>query len=223
MPAEEAGVFDHNVPPAIARRPVWEWVLAWMILPLFLLDVAVRRLASWLAFSVAVELVIVFVLLFGVGIWDTTWWGVVGTILLGELIGWSIRFRSIRPMLESLTHGVTVLAKAGERSTESLEKLKDTRERVRDELSEKEPERLRRVAAEEEAVSRDMARRRFDVGDRAGSEPARDLVESLDGAKAVPGTEDRRAPARTEDRPEAEEATTARLLRSKRKKREDQR
>ena len=62
----------------------------WLILPMFLLDVSVRRLASWLALSIAVEIRVLAVLLFGL---DMRYgWGVVGAIVLAELIGWTIRF-----------------------------------------------------------------------------------------------------------------------------------
>ena len=54
---EKAEVFSHNLPPTESKRAAWAWVLAWLLLPVFLLDVAVRRLASSLAFSIALELV----------------------------------------------------------------------------------------------------------------------------------------------------------------------
>jgi hypothetical protein len=44
-PAEAAAAFDTaSLPQAEARRPVWEYLIRWMLL-LFLLDVAVRRIA----------------------------------------------------------------------------------------------------------------------------------------------------------------------------------
>ncbi|MFQ5806964.1 MAG: glutamine amidotransferase, partial [Phycisphaerae bacterium] len=44
-PAEAPSAFDTaGLPPAEARRPIWEYLLRWMLL-LFLLDVAVRRIA----------------------------------------------------------------------------------------------------------------------------------------------------------------------------------
>jgi uncharacterized membrane protein/Mg-chelatase subunit ChlD len=44
-PAEASAAFDTaSLPPAEARRPIWEYLVRWMLL-LFLLDVAVRRIA----------------------------------------------------------------------------------------------------------------------------------------------------------------------------------
>ena len=67
--------------------PVWNWTLAWLLLPLFLLDVAIRRLASWLAFSIVVEVVLIVVLLFGAGVAYGPWWGILGVLLLGIVAG----------------------------------------------------------------------------------------------------------------------------------------
>ncbi|MFQ5591284.1 MAG: hypothetical protein ACE5HE_08995, partial [Phycisphaerae bacterium] len=114
-------VFSHDLPPTKARRPAWEWLLGWLLLPTFLLDVAVRRLASWLALSIAVEVVVLTVLLFGFGLAYGPWWGIVGAFVLAELVGWTIRSRYIGPLFDSLTHGVTALSHAGMRSTMSLE------------------------------------------------------------------------------------------------------
>ena len=132
--ARQDDVFSHDWPPTVATRPAWEWVLAWLLFPAFLLDVSVRRLASWLALSIAVEIVVLVVLLFGLEIRYGTWWGILGAVLLAELIGWTIRFRYIGPFFDSLTHGVTALAHAGERSAASLDQLKPTRDRVREGL-----------------------------------------------------------------------------------------
>ena len=58
-----------------------------MVLPLFLLDVAMRRLASWLAFSICVELIVDVFMLWGMGMIYGSVLGVLGVLLLGEVIG----------------------------------------------------------------------------------------------------------------------------------------
>ena len=218
----QANVFSHDLPPTRARRPAWDWVLAWLLLPLFLLDVAVRRLASWLAFSIAVEVVILFFLLFGADLLHGPWWGVFGAFLLAEAVGWAIRFRYIRPLVEFMTHTVTALGQAGDRSVVALDQLKSTRDKVRDGFAEptegadeeSEPERLRRLRA--------VSRRRFDVGDAQGATPAGDLSEALGGAKPgqpAKGQTQEGAPASGEDA--RDQATTSRLLRAKRRAKEE--
>ncbi|UCG17635.1 MAG: VWA domain-containing protein [Phycisphaerales bacterium] len=211
----EVDVFSHDLPPTIAKQPVWDWIIAWLLLPLFLLDVALRRLASWLAFSIAVETVVLVFLLVGVGTAYSGLWGVLGTILLAELIGWSIRFRSIGPMLASITHTVTVLGRAGERSTAALGQLKSTRDRVREERTSagETPDRAAPPIPDRSA--------RFDAGEVKGAAVG-DLHESLGGAKAQPEfKEKRRKPAGlgTEEAGQEDEDTTSRLLRAKRRAR----
>ena len=63
---------------------------------------------------------LIMVLLFGLGVIYTHWWGVLGVFLLAEIVGWSIRFQYIGPLLDWLTHTVTALGRTGERSTASL-------------------------------------------------------------------------------------------------------
>jgi len=217
LDATTEDVFRHDLPPVEAKRPVWHWVLAWMVLPLFLVDVAVRRLASWVALSIAVEVVILVVLLWGLDL--RYGWGILGAVLFAELIGWSIRFRSIGAIFEFLTHGVTALAQTGERSTASLQQLKGTRERVRDEMSEDRGERLFRLDEQDGTFEPQASRRRFDAGEPAGGEPAGDLGESLGGARrdAPPPTQTRTT---RDDASEEPDATTSRLLRAKRRRRE---
>jgi uncharacterized membrane protein len=190
MQPEDANVFGHDLPPTKATRPAWEWVLAWLLLPLFLLDVAVRRLASWLALSIAVEIVVLVVLLFGLEIRYGPWWGILGVFLLAELIGWIIRFRYIGPLFDWMTHTVTVLGRAGERSAAALERLKAKREEVRDGLG----------------------------GDAAGVQPAADLEEALGGAKAEQPTDKAAPQTRADEKASDRETTTSRLLRAKKRK-----
>lgn len=215
-------VFSHDLPPTEARRPAWTWVLAWLVLPVFLLDVAVRRLASWLALSIAVEVLLLVVLLFGVGWWHDAPWGIVWALVIAELVGWAIRWRYIRPMFEFLTHPVVALGQAGERSASALGQLKGVRDRVREGGA----ERAAAEPAEEEpppTISKEQARRRFDVGDEAAAAPAGDIHSTLGGAKtSEPYREKRRAPAPSETPAGEGEDMTSRLLRAKRRAREDQ-
>ncbi len=208
-------IFDHDLPPNRAKEPIWEWMLAWILLPLFLLDVAIRRLASWLAFSVVFELVLMVVLLFGVGVIYGPWWGILGVILLVELIGWSMRFKSIGPLIESLTSNVAVLGQAGERSTASIGQLKDVRDRVQDEASGK----TKAKPTHQPDVDRGA---RFDVGDDAAKIDAGDLRESIETG---PSTRKDKSQAPKQSPGAAadgdDEDATSRLLRAKRRARRD--
>jgi len=217
--ADAGKVFRHDLPPSEARRPAWEWMLAWLVLPAFLLDVAVRRLASWLAFSVAVELVLLVVLLFGFGLYASSWWGMLGAIVLAELIGWTLRHRYIRPLIEFLTHGVTVLAAAGERSATVLDRLKNARRQVRDAVTKSGEE----VAGGEPAEASPAAasRRRADRSPHAPEEsgsPVGDLSEVL-GGPTEPEGKHPTPPRRPEGSDEGASATE-RLLRAKKRARE---
>lgn len=215
MPATNADIFRRDLPPTQARRPAWEWVLAWLFLPAFLLDVSVRRLASWLALSIAVEIVVLFVLLFGVGIYRGHWWGIAGAFLLAELIGWAIRFRYIRPLFDFLTHSAAALAQVGERSTASLERLRDTRDRVHDELAP--ASELGTEPRESAASAAAAARRKFHVDDAELGKPTKDLADALGGAKAdaPPRVKPSGAPAQTENVDQSD--MTSRLLKAKRR------
>jgi uncharacterized membrane protein len=218
----EHDVFRHDLPPAEAKKPVWDWMLAWLILPLFLFDVSVRRLASWLALSIVVEALLIVVLLVGFEM-RFTWWGVLGVFVLAELIGWTMRWRYIGPLFDYLTHTVTALATAGERSRTALEQLKHTRERLREDLEEQRAEALRRLADSADAQVPEIDRtRRFDVGDQRAKEEVGDLTEALGGARTGETyKEKRRAPApATKDEGEGESATE-RLLKAKRRAQRD--
>ena len=213
-------VFSRDFPPTVAKRSLWDWTVAWLLLPLFLLDVAARRLASWLAFSICVEVVLLAFLLFGLEIIYHSWWGVLGSVLLAEVVGWSIRFRSIGPMISFLTHSVTALGQAGERSQAALEQLKTTRERVQStRTTAGTPDTLEdRGAPPAEATAAPDAKARFDVGDQAAAEPAGGLHDQLGGAKTEPRFEEkRRRPADGKDDQTEPEGTTSRLLRAKRR------
>ena len=215
---KQDNVFSHDLPPTEAKRPAWEWVVAWLLLPVFLLDVAARRLASWLALSVAVELVILVVLLFGLDVRYGSWWGLLGAFLLAELIGWTIRFRYIGPLFDFITGGVTALAHTGDRSAASLDQLKTTRDRVRDDMDSERDEGLKRISEKGDAPTLTTPGRRFDVGDAAAAEPAGDLGETLGGARAdEPGP--RKPPPRPGAEGDSADDATSRLLRAKRRAR----
>ncbi len=209
LAARQGGIFNHDFPPTESKRPAWAWVLAWLLLPGFLLDVAVRRLASWLALSIVVELVVLVVLLFGLQLQSGSWWGVLGAVLLAELIGWTLRFRYIRPLFDSLTHGVTVLSQAGDRSAASLDQLKSAREQVRQELTPQEGEGAGRMADETATIP------------LAKPSP---LEQTLGGARTVQPPSERRGstPPSTEAQEGEQESATSRLLRAKRRAKRDQ-
>ncbi len=223
LPAEEANVFSHDLPPTKSRRPAWAWVLAWLLLPAFLLDVAVRRLASWLALSIAVEIVVLVVLLFGLNLRYAPWWGILGALLLAELIGWTIRFRYIAPLFEFLTHGVTALGQAGDRSAVALEKLRSTRDRVRDGLDAAGDEAAIGPQDAADSVTSTMAKRRFEADPESITGPAGDLEDALGGGQA-PSAEPRGKKPDGTGKADASEdhSTTSRLLRAKRRSQEDQ-
>ncbi len=220
MVPERDNLFSHDLPPSESRRPAWEFVLAWLLLPLFLLDVAVRRLASWLALSIAVELVLLAVLLFGLDIIHTTVWGVTGAILLAELVGWTIRFRYIRPMFEFFTHRATVLADSGERTAAVLTQLKGKREEVREEQTAATD--VRRIAREAEETPKGQAKVKFDVGEKAGAAPAGDIHDALGGAKGEVRRADQEKQAKeaaaAAKKKKDEEETTSKLLEARRRR-----
>ncbi|MCH7702627.1 MAG: VWA domain-containing protein [Planctomycetes bacterium] len=218
-------VFRHDLPPVEARRPAWEWVIAWLLLPLFLLDVAVRRLASWLAFSIVVEVLLDVFLLFGVGIGVRTGWGIMavgGTLLLGEAVGWAIRFQYVMPTIGFFTHGVTVLAGRGERSAASLDQLKDRREQVQEERTARGKAIRRPQQTGGAADPPPDPRSKFEAGESTA--PLGDLGEALGGAQATP-TDDKGKPSTTTPKPGAKdepaEDATSRLLKAKRRARRD--
>ena len=219
VPAAQADVFSHDLPPTESRRAAWEWVLAWLLLPIFLLDVAVRRLASWLALSLAVELVIIVFMLFGLGLIDGAWYGIFGVFLLAELIGWTIRYQYIVPMIEYLTHGVGAMGQAGEQSAASLQQLKGVRDKARDEWQKDEPT-YQRLPQDDAGASAKRAKRKFEADQASGDLSIGNLGETLGGASGAP------QPKPSKQKPDGESKAdeggmTSRLLRSKRKRDKD--
>lgn len=216
---KDAKIFERNLPPSVSRRPAWDWMLAWLVVPAFLLDVAVRRLASSLALSVAVEVLVLVVLLFGFEVRYAPWWGWMGAFLFAELVGWSIRFRSIGPLYEFMTHGITALAQTGERSEAALEKLKTTREKVKENLAaDSAPRAGRRIAeAGDASTPVDRARRKFEPTRGQKSAESTNMTDALGGATA--GEADARS--RKPEESQQDQSPTSRLLRAKRRARDE--
>ncbi len=207
--------------PTESRRPIWFNILAWLLLPAFLLDVAVRRLASTVALSVFIEIVFDIVMLFGLGFIYlgglTSVLAVILVFVAGEVLGWSIRYRAIRPAIAHLTAPATALEGAGVSSATALEQLKDTRERARDSIvsAGTDPKPLEDVKGPQAAVG--DKRRRFDVGDKKAAEKAGDIRQALG---AVPAE----APKKKTDAQDHEgenAATTSRLLEARKRAREE--
>lgn len=213
---QQADVFRHDLPPSESRRPAWDWVLAWLVLPAFLLDVAVRRLASMLALSMVVEAVLLVVLLIGCDVRYSGWWGILGAFVLAETIGWTMRARYIRPLFEYLTHGVTALAQAGERSAVALDKLKTTREKVREGTRGGDGDDTSGRSADERAA------RRFDAETQGAPGRGESLEDALGAAGARESQSDRPSRRPPAGPPAAtDEETTSRLLRAKRRAQRD--
>ena len=224
---EQDGVFRHDLPPTRSHQPAWEWVLAWLLLPLFLMDVAFRRLASTVAVSIFVEVVLDVVLLFGFGIAD--WpgfyrlWGIMLVLLVGEIVGWTIRFRAIMPSVEFFTHSVVALGGAGEASAGALTKLKDTRERVQEsrtaEGAGQKIQKLKR-SGDDRAADRGA---RYDVGDEQAKEKVGDIRDGLgDSAagQAEQADQPQDKPA-TKKPPKIADDFTSRLLAARKRARDE--
>ncbi|MBP7937693.1 MAG: VWA domain-containing protein [Phycisphaerae bacterium] len=213
-------VFDRHLPPAISRQPVWRWIVTWLLLPLFLLDVATRRLASNLAMSIYVEVAVFVVFCAVLYTANAPRFGYVGALVLAEVIGWAIRYNYLVPTIQFFTASVTALARIGQRSTASLSQLKDVSGKVREGLDARVAEKREQRTIELEPTPVASAKTRYDVGDKAAAKPAADLSQTLGKAAAKAGepgyTEPRRKPG-TKDAGDL----TSRLLRAKRRAKED--
>jgi len=207
---ERADVFRRPVQPSIDRRQIWPWILAWFVIPLLLLDVAGRRLASMVAISVCVEIVIV-VWLLGAAGWYAHWWGWLAALLLAEAVGWAVRWRSIPRVIDAIASELRGLRSA-EAAAESVSRLKGLRERIREEMAERD---------EREAPPPDLpavdASARFDLGE-GGDRVVGNLDQAVGGAKtAGPVAEPSRRAAAAQDKEAEDELTTSRLLEAKRR------
>ena len=176
-------VFSRDLPPSVSRRPVWQWVVKWLLLPLFILDVAVRRLASVVAMSIYVEVAVFALACAMLYHMKAPPYAYVSALVIAELVGWAIRWRYIVPALQYFTASVTGVARAGQRSTQSLSQLKDVREKVRTDLETKREERRAGPTIELEPTA--DPKRRFDLGEAAEAEPAEELSDALGGASAT--------------------------------------
>ena len=182
MNPETDDFFRRDLPPVVSRQPVWRWVVTWLLLPLFLLDVAGRRLASVVAMSVYVEVAVFVVACAALETGKAPIWAYVAALLLAETVGWAIRYRYILPTIQFFTSGATALARVGQRSARSLSQLKGVRAKVREEIDSKRVAADRAGAVPPEPAA-DRARR-FDVGDEAAAQPAKNLAETLGSAAA---------------------------------------
>jgi hypothetical protein len=178
-------VFNHNLRPAIARQPMWRFVVQWLLLPLFLLDVASRRLASTVAMSIYVEVAVFVMALAALYHPGWSYANIVWAMIIAECVGWAIRWRSIGPTIAFFTTGARSLSGVGQRGAKSLSRLKGVREKVREDMTQPatpadkfEPPTSRTIALDPAADSK----RKFDVGDERAAKPAADLNESLGGA-----------------------------------------
>lgn len=214
-------VFDpKGLPPAEMRQPVWRWVVTWLLIPLFLLDVAVRRLASTLAMSIYAELAVLVVLIGVLYAAEAGFWGYLGALVFAELVGWTIRRRYIIPTIDFFTSSVTSLARAGQRSAQSLSHLKGVRDKVREDLTAKPDVETHRDTV---SIPLDPAadpRRRFEVDEETAAKPAGDLTESLGGAVATEADETTKPSQRPGRKPAGQEDVTGRLLKAKRRARD---
>ncbi len=177
-------VFNRNLPPSVSRRPAWRWLVQWVLLPLFVLDVAVRRLAALPALSLYVEATVLVIGWAGVHAAGGGFWGYLGVLVLAETIGWTVRRASIGPTLAYLTAGVAGVAGAGRRSAAALSRLKGVRERVREDM-ETQRQGTESAPAEPATPAPMVDRtRRFDLGEAPAGEPSGDLTDALGGARA---------------------------------------
>lgn len=212
-------IYDpRGLPAAEMRQPAWRWVVTWLLIPIFLLDVAARRLASTLALSIYVELAVLAVMFGVLHAARASAWSYVGALVLAEVVGWSVRWRYIVPTIEFFTWSVTALARAGQRSAQSLSHLKGVREKVREDLrTEAEPPPEPRGIPLEPAAD---PTRRFEVDEETAARPAGDLTEALGGAVAVEQDESIKPARRPGRKPAGTDEVTSRLLKAKRRARD---
>jgi len=209
--AAKADVFRRPVRPSVQRRPIWPWIVGWFVLPLLLMDVTVRRLASIVAISIGIEILIVVWLLGAAGLWRI-WWAWPVVVLVAEGIGWAVRWRSIPRVIELISSELRGLRSA-EAAPESVLRLKGVRERIREEMAER---------AESQAAAVDAApidtKARFDVGERK-AQPVGELDHALGGAKSVEPSRPAKGVTDQDRKGHEDELTTSRLLEAKRRAR----
>jgi uncharacterized membrane protein len=226
-------VFHYKRPITWSRQSIWRPMVIWVLLPLFLLDVAGRRLASALAMSMYAEATVLAVL---VGLCITAhapWWSYLGAMIFAELVGWTIRKDYILPAIRFFTHSVWALGRAGQRSTESLAQLKTARDRVRSEMAEPQTASVSRMDSRHRGVAEDEEApiplepapnrgARFDVGDEKAKEQAGDLTAAVGGAKADAFPAGGGRPGgKAKGQAASQSELTSRLLKAKRRAQQD--
>ncbi|MBN1345286.1 MAG: VWA domain-containing protein [Phycisphaerae bacterium] len=218
--AEEGEVYRRPVAPSISRRPIWHWILAWVVIPLLLLDVAGRRLASMVAISICVEIVVLIWLL-SIGGLYRYWWGWPLAVLLAEAVGWAIRWRTI-PLVIQFIESELRGQRAAEAAAVSVSRLKGIREKVREEMAERakaDAERREASRAEVDLEPVDTSAR-FDLGE-AGDRDVGDLDRAVGGAKTQAPPADRRRKPASGGKEGEDESMTSRLLKAKRRAQEE--
>ena len=138
--------------------------------------------------------------------------GVLGVLMLAEIVGWTIRYQHIGPLFDWLTHTVTALGRAGERSTASLERLKSARDRLRES----------ETGSQSKGDVRPVDRKtRFDAGEPSRTVQSRPISESLGGAESGLQKPSHDAAGTSDQETESKGDMTSRLLRAKRRAQRD--
>lgn len=212
---DKADVFRRPVQPSVHRRPIWHWILGWFVIPLLLLDVAGRRLASMVAISICAELVVFIWLIGPLGLY-AYWWGWLPAVLLAEAVGWAIRWRSIPRVIEAIGMELRGLRSA-EAATESVSRLKGVRERIREEMAQRDEAQREEAESKASDAPKADASRRYDLGE-VGDRGVGDLDHAIGGAKtAEPVAEPGGRRTKSEDKEQDGGPTTSKLLEAKRR------
>lgn len=207
-------VFNKNLPPSVSRQPAWRWVVQWLLLPLFLLDVAGRRLASSLVLSLYVEMALLVMLSAALFSTRSPPWSYALALVAAESVGWSIRWRYILPSIEYLASAGLSRRAAEAGAGRALGQLKTVRERLLDDMRRSKRRQARTTSPGDASPD---PRARFEVSDARAAEPAGDLTEAVGGAtgeEAATGGES--SSHQTTDNSDR----TARLLRAKKRAQE---
>jgi hypothetical protein len=199
-------VFDRRLPPSVSRQPVWRWVIQWLLLPLFLLDVAVRRLASWLAISIYAELAVLAMMGAILYAARAPAWGYVGALVLAESMGWAMRWAYLGPFIQFVIGGLTTRA-AGQESAQSLSQLKGVREKVREGMKTEPIDRTTPLEGSSDP------KRKFEAGESA--KETGDLTDAMGGASLKPIESETPAKSTSGQRPTDD--VTSRLLKAKKR------
>lgn len=195
--------FERDLPPVRSVRPIWRWMISWCLLPLMLMDVAVRRLASLPALSFYVEAGVFAMLIGVVRLMDAGTAGYAAAFVLAEAVGWPLRWRWFRSALHDFLAGPRLAP-----SAETMAALHETRKRAYQDRKTLESRRSHRTTG---------------TADPQGEEPSAWAPPA--GGSGTPGADitsdppahPRSSPARE---PSASDETADRLLRLKQKLRQ---